>query len=201
MNLLMDPNVAYVLLVLGIVLGVLALFAPGTGFLEIGALFALVLAGISAINMDINPWALIVLVLGIVPLVLALRKWRSWVFLGIAIVALVFGSVFLFRNAVGGPAVNLWLAIFVSLLAAGTLWIIGRKGLEAIARHPDFDLEQLKGAIGEAQTNIFMEGSVHISGEDWSAWSQELIPAGSKVRVLRRQGLILEVEGIEEEKQ
>ncbi|MHB8114618.1 MAG: NfeD family protein, partial [Bellilinea sp.] len=59
MNLLMDPNVAYVLLVLGIVLGVLALFAPGTGFLEIGALFALVLSGISAINMENNPWALI----------------------------------------------------------------------------------------------------------------------------------------------
>ena len=201
MNLLMDPNVAYVLLVLGIVLGVLALFAPGTGFLEIGALFALVLAGISAINMEINPWALIVLVLGLVPLVLALRKWRSWVFLGIAIVAFVVGSVFLFRNAAGGPAVNIWLAIFVSLLAAGTLWIIGRKGLEAIARRPDFDLEQLKGTIGEAQTNIFREGSVHISGEDWSAWSHELIPAGSKVRVVRRKGLVLEVEGVEEEKQ
>ncbi|MHB8113718.1 MAG: NfeD family protein, partial [Bellilinea sp.] len=162
--------------------------------------FALVLAGISAINMEINPWALIVLVLGLVPLVLALRKWRSWVFLGIAIVAFVVGSVFLFRNAAGGPAVNIWLAIFVSLLAAGTLWIIGRKGLEAIARRPDFDLEQLKGTIGEAQTNIFREGSVHISGEDWSAWSHELIPAGSKVRVVRRQGLVLEVEGIEEEK-
>ncbi|MBA4400017.1 MAG: hypothetical protein D9V45_13505 [Chloroflexi bacterium] len=201
MNLLMDPNVAYVLLVLGIVLGVLALFAPGTGFLEIGALFALVLAGISAVNMDINPWALIVLALGIVPFILALRKWRSWAFLGIAIVALVVGSVFLFRNATGGPAVNIWLAIFVSLLAAGTLWIIGRKGLEAIARHPDFDLGQLKGAIGEAQTNIFREGSVHIGGEDWSAWSQELIPAGSKVRVLKRQGLVLEVERAEEEKQ
>jgi len=199
-NLLMDPNVAYVLLVLGIVLGVLALFAPGTGFLEIGALFALVLAGISVANMEINPWALIVLILGIVPFVLALRKWRNWVFLGIAIVALVVGSVFLFRGPVGGPAVNVWLAIFVSLLAAGTLWLIGRKGLEAIARRPDFDLERLKEVTGVAVTNIFREGSVYINGEDWSARSNELIPVGSKVRVLKRQGLVLEVEGIEEEK-
>ncbi|HEY4693421.1 MAG TPA: NfeD family protein [Bellilinea sp.] len=198
MNLLMDPNVAYVLLVLGLVLGVLALFAPGTGFLEIGALFALVVAGISAVNMDINPWALIVLILGIVPFVFALRKWRNWLFLGIAIVALIVGSVFLFRNPDGGPAVNVWLAIIVSILAAGLIWIIGRKGLEAIARRPDFDLGRLPGMTGIAHTNIFQEGSVYINGEEWSAWSRKPIPVETRVRIISRQGLVLEVEAEEE---
>ncbi|TLN20492.1 nodulation protein NfeD, partial [bacterium] len=45
MNIVIDPNLAYVLLVSGFVLAVLALFTPGTGLLEIGALFALVVAG------------------------------------------------------------------------------------------------------------------------------------------------------------
>lgn len=197
MNLLMDPNVAYVLLVLGLVLGVLALFAPGTGFLEIGALFALVVAGISAVNMDINPWALIVLILGIVPFVFALRKWRNWLFLVAAIAALIVGSVFLFRNPSGGPAVNVWLAIFVSILAGGMIWIIGRKGLEAISRRPDFDLGRLHDMTGVAHTNIFQEGSVYINGEEWSAWSRTLIPVGTRVRIVNRQGLVLEVEAVE----
>ncbi len=201
MNILMDPNVAYVLLVLGLVLGVLALFAPGTGFLEVGALFALVLAGISAINMDINPWALIVLVLGIVPFVFALRKWRKWLFLGIAIVALIIGSVFLFRNPTGGPAVNIWLAGFVSILASVLLWIIARKGLEAIALRPDFDLGRLKGMTGIAHTNVFQEGSVYINGEEWTAWSRTPIAVESRVRVVNRQGLVLEVEAVEDKKQ
>ncbi|HWR66996.1 MAG TPA: NfeD family protein [Bellilinea sp.] len=197
MNLLMDPNVAYVLLVLGLVLGVLSLFAPGTGFLEIGALFALVVAGISAVNMDINPWALIVLILGIVPFVFALRKWRNWLFLGIAIAALIVGSVFLFRNPAGGPAVNVWLATFVSTLAGGLVWIIARKGLEAISRRPDFDLGRLQEMTGIAHTNIFQEGSVYINGEEWSAWSRTPIPVETRVRIIGRQGLVLEVEAVE----
>ncbi len=45
MEILIDPNVAYLLLVVGIVLVIMALFAPGTGVLEIGALFVLFLAG------------------------------------------------------------------------------------------------------------------------------------------------------------
>ena len=45
MNLVIDPNLAYVLLVSGFVLAVLALFSPGTGVVEVGALFALMVAG------------------------------------------------------------------------------------------------------------------------------------------------------------
>lgn len=201
MNLLMDPNIAYVLLVLGIVLGILALFAPGTGLLEIGALFALVLAGIAATNMDINPWALAILILGVVPFIIALRKWRNWLFLGLAILAVVVGSYFLFKDANGKPAVNLVLAIFVSLIATGMLWVIGRKSLEAIARRPDFDLSKLEGMVGEAHTSIYRDGSVYINGEEWTAFSDKPIPAGSRVKVVSRQGLVLEVEPVDEQKQ
>lgn len=201
MNLLTDPNIAYVLLVLGIMLGVLALFAPGTGLLEIGALFALVLAGVSASNMDINPWALAILILGVVPFIFALRKWRNWVFLGVTILAVVIGSYFLFKNPEGGPAVNLGLAIFVSLLVTAILWVIGRKSLEAIARRPDIDLSKLDGMVGETHTSVFHEGSVYINGEEWSAWSDKPIPANTRVKVVSRQGLVLEVEPVDEHKQ
>ena len=67
MNLLLDPNVAYVILVVGFVLGVLALFTPGTGILEIGALFAIFLAGYAVYSLPINLWALILLVVGVIP--------------------------------------------------------------------------------------------------------------------------------------
>lgn len=201
MNPLTDPNIAYVLLVLGIVLGVLALFAPGTGLLEIGALFALVLAGIAATNMDINPWALAILILGVVPFIIALRKWRNWIFLGLTILAVVVGSYFLFSKPGGEPAVHLGLAVFVSLLVTVMLWVIGRKSLEAIARRPEMDLSKLDGMVGEAHTTIFHEGSVYINGEEWTAWSDKPIPAGSRVRVKSRQGLVLEVEPVDEQKQ
>lgn len=198
-NPLIDPNVAYVLLVIGLVLGILALFSPGTGLLEIGALFALVLAGIGATRMTINAWALLVLLLGVVPFILALRKTRRWIFLVLTIAALIVGSVFLFTNAEGKPAVNVWLALVTSLLSIGILWYIGVKGIEAIGKRPDFDLDKLKELVGEARTDIFREGSVYIGGEEWSAWSRAEIPAGSRVRVVAREGLILQVEQFKQE--
>lgn len=199
MNPLMDPNVAYVLLVLGLVLGILALFSPGTGLLEIGALFAIVLAGIGALNLRINPWALGVLVIGVVPFYLALRRSRHWIFLLLTIAAVIAGSVFLFETAEGQPAVNFWLALVTSLIVIPILWIVGRKGIEAIGRGKDFDLTRLVGAIGEAKTDIFRDGAVYVMGEEWSAWSEEEIPAGSKVWVVKREGLIIKVKKVEEE--
>lgn len=198
-NSLMDPNIAYVLLVVGMVLGILALFSPGTGLLEVGAIFALVLAGIGATRMNINAWALVVLIIGVVPFIFALRKTRRWIFLLITIAALIVGSVFLFVDAEGKPAVNIWLALVTSLIAIGLLWFIGIKGIEAIGRRPDFDLERLNEVVGEAKTDVFREGSVYIGGEEWSAWSQKEIPAGSRVRVVKREGLILQVEQVKEE--
>lgn len=198
MNPLMDPNVAYVLLVIGLVLGILSLFSPGTGLLEIGALFAIVLAGIGALNLNINPWALVLIFGGGVPFYLALRRSRHWLFLVLTIAAVIAGSVLLFETADGKPAVNFWLALVTSLIVIPILWVVGRKGIEAIGRSVDFDLSRLIMAAGEARTDVHKDGTVYLMGEEWSAWSEEEIPAGSKVRVLRREGLLLQVERVDE---
>lgn len=197
MNPLLDPNVAYLLLVFGVVLGILALFSPGTGILEIGALFSLVLAGYGAVNMDINAWALGVLLVGVVPFVLALRKARGWPLLIVSIGVIIIGSVFLFRTETGAPAVNVWLALVTSLLAGGVLWFIGRKSLEAIRRAKDFDLGRLVGETAITRTVVSKEGSVYLNSEEWSAWSDHEIPAGVRVRVISRRGLVLKVEAEE----
>lgn len=196
-NFLVDPNVSYFLLVLGLMLAVLALFSPGTGILEIGAVALLVLAGYGIINIPINLWALVVLVVGIFPFLLALRRSRQLVFLVLALAALVVGSVFLFRTPEGAPAVNPFLAGIVSLVAVLFLWFAGRKGIEAIMRTPDHSLERLIGQIGLAQSDVFQEGSVHVAGEVWSARSDVYIAKGNQVRIIGREGLILIVEPLE----
>jgi membrane-bound ClpP family serine protease len=196
MDFLLDPNVAYVLLVGGLVVAILALFSPGTGLLEVGALFMLVLAGYSIANQAINWWALVLLVVGIVPFLLAVRKSKQWIFLALALAVLVVGSVFLIRDEQGRPAINLLLALFVSLVAVGLLWLIGRRSLEAMGKPPAFDLNRLGGMTGVAHTAIHLEGSAYVNGEEWSARSETLIPARTRIRVLGREGLILLVEAL-----
>lgn len=197
MNIFLDPNVAYLLLVGGFILAILALFSPGTGLLEIGALFALLLAGISIYNLPINFWALVLLILGVFPLLLALRRSRQWVFLALSLAALIVGSVFLFRREGGGVAIHPLLASVVSLTAIGLFWWIGRTGLEAIRLGPSHNLDQLIGTVYQATSDIAQEGTLYAAGEEWSAYSEKFIPAGSQVRVIRREGLVLIVEPLE----
>ena len=113
MDIFLNPNVVYLLLVLGFFLAILALFSPGTGMLEAGALLILIAAGWGVYNnaRPINLWALIVLAIGVFPFLLAMRKWRDVIFLAIAIVAFELGSVYLFVPEVWWkPAVNPFLA-------------------------------------------------------------------------------------------
>jgi membrane-bound ClpP family serine protease len=196
MTILLDPNVAYMVLVGGFVLAILAMLSPGTGLLEIGALLLLVGAGYSIANMNINGWAIGLLLLGVFPFVLALRRERRsrrWLYLGVSLAALVIGSVFMFTTPQGKPAVNPWLALGVSTVVVGFLWFAAHKSIEALER-PARSLTDLIGMTGTARTEIMEEGSVYIDGENWSARSNVRIPSGTQVRVISRNGLILVVE-------
>ena len=197
LDILLNPNVGYFLLVSGLVLAVLALFAPGTGVLEVGALFALLLSGYTLANLPVNIWAVIVLLLGVFPFALALRRTQgrwSLIFLLIALAALIVGSIFVFRTPEGRPAVNPILAVVGSGGSAALLWLMARKSLEASVRSRSHDPDRLVGQVGIARTDIRGEGTVYIGAEEWSATSSTYIKAGEGVRVLRRKGLILEVE-------
>jgi membrane-bound serine protease (ClpP class) len=197
MEILIDPNVAYLLLVVGVVLVIMALFAPGTGVLEVGALFVLFLTGWEITQLPINLWALVLLIIGVIPFILAVRKSRNLIFLVVALVAFVIGSAYLFQGTSPWlPGVSPILAIIASLLASGYLWIAATKVLETEKLKPRHDLAKLIGDDGEAKTDIYAEGSVQIGSELWSARSAVLIPEGSKIRVLKREGFILEVEAV-----
>ena len=197
-NILLNPNLAYLLLVGGFSLALMAILTPGTGVLEIGAFFSLLLAGYGIYSLPINYWALIILLLGVFPFIFAVRKSGQVAYLAISILALVIGSAYLFKGSVvWKPAVNLVLALVTSLLVGGFFWIIGRKTLEADAAPPSHDLSTLIGATGEAKTDVHQEGSAQVLGELWAVRSDRFIPNGATVRVIARDGFILEVERAE----
>lgn len=193
-NILLDPNLAYLFLVGGFSLAIMAILTPGTGVLEIAAFFSLLLAGYGIYNIPINYWALGILLLGIFSFIWAVRRSGRVIYLTASILALVIGSAYFFKgDVVWKPAVNLVLAAVTSILTAGFFGIVARKTLEAGASPLSFDLNNLIGATGEAKTDILHEGSAQILGELWAVRSSQPIPAGSIVRVIARDGFILEV--------
>lgn len=196
MDFLLNPNIAYLFLLLGVLFAMLALAAPGTGFFEIGAFFCIVLAGYGIYNLPVNWWALAILGLSIVPFVYALQKPRRELFLGLSIFLLVVGAILMFPFTNGQFPVNPIVAFVASGLVAGFLWVAARKSMEAAFARPTHDLDALIGQVGEARTDIHEEGSVQVGRELWSAKSDKPISVGKKISVVRRDGFVVVVEEI-----
>lgn len=194
MEFLLEPNVAYLILLTGVLLTFLAIVTPGTGMLEVGALFCIALAGYAIYNLSFNAWALLLLVLSVVPFVYAIQKPKRELYLGLAIILLMIGSVFIFPAQRGLFAVNPLVAILASGTVAGFLWVAVRKSIQAADVTPTHNLDRVLGKVGEARTIVHEEGSVFVGGEMWSARSNNLIPAHSRVRVVGRDGIIVVVE-------
>jgi len=195
MDFLLNPNIAYLFLLAGALLGLLALVTPGTGALEIGSLFCLMLAGYVVTQVDFNLAALILLIVSVVPFIYSIQKpSREWALVA-SILGLVIGSAYLFPGEEWYlPGVNLIVAFLASAVFVGFMWIAVRKSLQAFHAPRAHNLEALVGQVGEAKTPIHEDGSVQVAGELWSARSKKLIPAGKAVKVIARNGFILDVE-------
>ena len=196
MNTFVNANLAYLLLMFGSIFLMMAIVTPGTHLLEGGALLMLAAAGYEIYNLGFNWWAMIILVLALVPFIYSIQKsGREWA-LALSILALIVGSIYLFPGTGFIPAVNPVLAVVISLMSAGFLWFVVRKGMQAFHARPLQDLKNLIGQTGQAKTEIAIlnGGSVQVASELWSARSEAPIPAGSRIRVVSREGFTLIVE-------
>jgi membrane-bound serine protease (ClpP class) len=194
MDFLLDPNIAYLLLVVTTFLVLTAIAVPGTGIPEIAALFSLVLAGYAVYHLSFNTWAMALLLLSVVPFFFAVRGPRRELWLALSIIGLTVGSVFFFPAQQGFISIHPVLAIVTSAVYAAFLWVSVRKTLQIAQTKPVHDISALIGQRGETKTPVQAEGSVQVVGELWSARSEKPIPAGSLVHVVGREGFVLIVE-------
>ena len=192
------PNLLYILLVAGVWTSTLAVISPGTGVYELLALVTLGGTGVGLFFVPFNAWALLPLALGLVAFIAGLwqRKWEraAIVFAG---VLFSLGSVLLFENDAGNPAVNPLLAIVMTLSTLGFYWFAITRVIAAQHIQSTLDPSLVLNQIGDVRTPLDPVGTVYVGGEMWSAWADELISVGSEIRVKEREGLVLKVERFE----
>jgi membrane-bound serine protease (ClpP class) len=187
-------DIAYFFLIASIWTSILAISSPGTGLLELSACICVFITAIFAVWLNINLWALGILAVAFVIFLLELARPLKGLFLLLSVILFSFGSVFLFRGSEGQWVVVSWpLAVVCSFGTAGFFWLVVRKVLQIRHKPAQMDPSAVVGQIGEAQTEVFLEGSVQVASELWSARSESRISAGSRVRVVSREGLILTV--------
>jgi membrane-bound serine protease (ClpP class) len=200
MEFLINPSMAYLLIVTAVMLSLWTFNDPKSTWQKGGMVLCFAAAGYEFVYLKWNPLALLVVALSPLPLFIAIRQARihSPLFL-ITILMLTMGSTFLFVDQNNRPAVHYGLAAIVSVFCATFIWIgIGRMRNAEGARLSN-DPDSVIGLIGEVRTDIesHSAGSVLVEGELWQARSKNPIPAGATVRVLRQDGFWLTVKEVE----
>jgi membrane-bound serine protease (ClpP class) len=198
---LVDPNVAYLLLVLGLYGVITELAAPGVTVPGVAGGIALLLALYAFANLPVN-WLGVVLIVAAAGLLLAEMQMPSHGLLTAGgLIAFVAGSVLLFRPPDGAPspygapaALNPWLVVLLGLgTGLGFGWLV-RQGLASF-RQPHANAPPAAGEVGVAGPVVDATGTVHLGGQTWSAeWPAGTVSPGQRVRVVGRNGLRLLVE-------
>ena len=191
---LIDPQLAFVLLILG-ALGIYVefthpgLIAPGVA----GAI--LVIVGLMALTMLPINWAgAALIVLGIACFVLeAMMPTGGILALGGA-VSMVLGAVMLVDTGIPELSIGWGTAIAVTLPFALITVFLLRLAVKSYRYKVATGSESMVGEIGVAKTDVGAEGRVFVHGEWWNANSDQPIPSGQKVRIVGVDGLNLKVE-------
>ncbi|MBK1724559.1 serine protease [Thiocystis violacea] len=189
-----NPNIAYILLLIGIY-GLVYEFSnpgavlPGT----VGAL-SLLMALYAFQLLPINYAGLALIGLGLALMVMEVFS-PSFGGLGLGGIAVfVFGSLILIDTEAPGFGISISLIISLALVSALLLFFVVGLAVKAHGRPVVTGGEELIGATGQAVSGFPGDGSVHLHGEVWSARSDQAVAPGAEVRVTGRDGLTLIVQ-------
>lgn len=198
MALLLNPHVAYLLMVVAVMLFLISAVSPQPARVKIAMTVCLVAAGLEFSQLGGNLWGILVVALSPLPFLAAIRLPRSRSFLAlISIAMLAIGSVFIFME--DGQPYRIPFAGLVSLVCGRMIWILYLRAKDTQKLILRDDPDSLIGLIGTARSDIekYDTGSVEFDKELWVARSENPIPAGSMVRIVFFDGLVLTVEKVE----
>jgi len=195
---LMNPTVAYLLIVATAMLTLVAITFPDSNIPKVGLPLCLAAAWYELFHLEANPWSLLIVALSPLPFFAAIRQSHMrFPLLVFTILMLTIGSFLLFVDQNGRPMVNPILAGIVSMFCGEFIWIAIERGGNAEGLRLGDDPDSMVGLLGEVRIEIETTGLVMAGGELWPARSKESIPAGSSVRILRRDGSVLTVKKVE----
>jgi membrane-bound serine protease (ClpP class) len=191
-----DPNVAFILVMVGLYGIILEVVHPGT---FIGGLIGAIclIAGLVALStLPVHGGAALLLLVGIGLMVAEIFSPGVGILGFGGLAAFVAGSIFLFEGGNSDTQIALaWPVVAGTAVATGlVIFGIARAAVRAHARPPQTGDEELIGSAAEVIDWSGLTGTVRLHGEIWSARAGRALEKDAKVRVVARDGLTLTVE-------
>lgn len=190
---LSDPNIAYLLLMIGLA-GLYFEFAHPGAILP-GAVggIALIVAFFALQTLPVNFAGVLLIIFGIILFIAEIKIVSHGMLTVAGVISLVLGSLLLFESPI--PALRVSLKVMIPTIIIISMFFIAIIGLavKAQMRKPATGTEGMVGEKGNAVTPIHEDGKVFMKGDYWNAYSSEMIEKGEKVETIGMKGLTLEV--------
>ncbi len=188
-----DPNVAYILMMLGFYGILFEIYSPGAIFPGVIGGICIILAFYAFSSIPISFAGLALILLGIIFFILEIKVVSHGALSLAGVISLILGSVMLIDLP------SEWLSIsWVSILVVVSVTVLFFVGVLSYAIKAQFSKvrtgsEGLVGEEGVAKTDVRENGKVEVHGELWNAKSDEPIAAGERVMVTEVKGMRLKV--------
>ncbi|MBW1888566.1 MAG: nodulation protein NfeD [Deltaproteobacteria bacterium] len=189
LTIISDPNIAYILMMIGLAGLYFELSHPGVIFPGVIGAISLILAFYSFQTLPVNYAGLLLVILGIVFFIAEVKVTSYGVLSLGGLTSLTLGSIMLFEDV----GVSLSLMMPTLVLVGGFFIVVSTLAFRAYHSKPKSGMEGMIGEVGLVKKPIDPEGLVFVHGEYWRAIAREKIEPGEDVEVESVQGLILNV--------
>ncbi|UCD77151.1 MAG: nodulation protein NfeD [Desulfobacterales bacterium] len=193
-----NPNIAYILMMIGLAGLYFELSHPGAIFPGVIGGICLILAFFALQTLPVNYAGVLLIVLAIIFFIMEM-KITSYGLLSVAgVVSLLLGSLMLFEGSTPDMKLSLQVLLPTIVLISGFFVVVAGLVFRAQISKPFTGSGGLLGEIGVVKKALTPEGKVFIHGELWNARAGQALEENTKVRVVKVVNLTLEVEPADE---
>jgi len=190
---LSNPNIAYILMMVGLLGLYFELSNPGAIFPGIIGGISLILAFFAFQTLPVNYAGILLIILALILFILEVKVTSFGMLTIGGIIALTLGSLMLFDSPVPFLRVSFNVIIPVVAITSAFLILAIYLTIKAHRRKPTTGREGLLGETGIVKSKIDPQGKVFIHGEYWDAVSDEMIPEGTRVKVIEIEDIGIKV--------
>jgi membrane-bound serine protease (ClpP class) len=194
LNVISDPTIAYILMLVGFYGIMFELYSPGAIFPGVAGVISLILAFYAMHSLPVNYAGIALIIFAVILFVLEIKIVSHGILAIGGVISMLLGSMMLIKSVPGLEMMKISRAVIftaTAVSAAFFLFIIGA-GIKAQRRKAVTGLDSLIGDTGEVIEPLDPTGMVRVHGELWSAESLSgVIGKGEKVRVKEMKNLKL----------
>lgn len=197
LSVLANPNIAYLLMALGMLGIYVEVTHPGAIFPGVVGVIAMLLALYSLSVLPVSLAGVALIVVGLLLFVLEVKVTSYGMLTVGGLISFILGSLMLFDSPIPDMRVSLAVVVPTALLVALVIGFLLSRVLKAHSRRPTTGKDGMVGEVGRVVRDLDPRGTVAVHGEWWDARTQgETVAKDEEVRVLKVDGHFLEVERV-----